>query len=777
MMPRRQDYSFCCCVAPGILKPLILLLLVPVSAGLTPPVSAGEIPSPQLQVSHCDTLEPGPGAGRVSLRSRFVIPSSLRLLCDSLLLSPELYFLDPVRGLIYLDSSLSCTRLTASYLARPFTFIDSFRLRAGFADSLSVAVISADSAVAAVPDSFTRGETAFGPDLPGEGFRLAGFEIKGSKSVSVSGGGPAGGETLIDQNLMIEVNGKLSPETRLSLRLNDQDLPLVPEGRSTELRQLDEISVTLSSPRGRVSLGDYDFRLEGFRFAGLERKLDGVEGRIKGKNFNLGASAALSGGTFHSLRFNGQEGLQGPYALTGKNGEPVNVLAGTEQVYLDGRLLRRGVRQDYTVDYIQGTLTFTEQHLIGAESRIEVDYEYVSQTFKKSLYSVTGEASGRLGRVRGYFLRESDLENSPLGQDFTPEELEALSEHGFAGDSLVFSGVRYLGQGRGLYVLRGADTKRPFFEYVGPGRGDYMVTFREVGDFRGSYQFDAITGGYRYLGEGLGDFDPIGEFSPPARQDRTGLAFELTPVSHLRLTGEGALLKRTDNLYSGHGRPLRTAHELFAGLDTLGLPGLPARISVWGSRSEVQSEFSFQGRRYAADFERRWHLDPAPSGTEAADHGERVQETGTRLDFDGGITLDAGYGRLVRTSGERAERRRYSMALEPSAAFKAGFRHLNIHSLRLNSDSSTTGQLADSYRRSTPGFLLAWKPVSCSCGAAPTTSKSFPPPVETVYGNISAVRSPARLIFVTRAKALSVSAAAWGTGENSTMVTIWGAQV
>ncbi|MBN2289078.1 MAG: hypothetical protein JXQ83_07060, partial [Candidatus Glassbacteria bacterium] len=500
-------------------------------------------------------------------------------------------------------------------------------------------------------------------------------------------------------NLMIEVDGKLSPETRLSLRLNDQDLPLVPEGRSAELRQLDEISVTLSSPHGRVSLGDYDFRLDGFRFARLERKLDGVQGRLEGENYTLGAGAALSGGTYHSLRFNGREGLQGPYAMTGKNGEPVHVLAGTERVYLDGGLMRRGVRQDYVVDYIQGTLTFTERHLIGAESRIEVDYEYVSQTFKKSLYSVTGGAAGKVGSVRGYFLRESDLENSPLGEDFTPEELEYLSGRGLSGDSLVFSGVRYLGDGKGLYLMRGEETGNPYFEYVGPGRGDYMVTFREVGDFRGAYKFDPVSGGYSYLGEGLGDHDPVGEFSPPAREDRTGLAFELTPLAHLRLAGEGALLRRTDNLYSGKGRPVRTAHELFAGLDTLGLPGLPARLSLWGSSSEVQGGFSFQGRRYEADFERRWHLLPAQPGTVAADHGERVEEAGSRVELDRGLALEAGYGRLARTSGENADRRSYAVSFEPSGAFSAGFSHLNIHSLRFGGDSASQAGPAVSYRR------------------------------------------------------------------------------
>ncbi|MEA2064355.1 MAG: hypothetical protein U9P14_11695 [Gemmatimonadota bacterium] len=714
-----------CCgpVWPGHVFVLLVTVLagaeLPASVIDAPPAGAEAAARQPVEVSFCDTLETPAGVHRITLSSRFVVPGSLRLFCDSVPLPPRAYRLDPVPGLVELDSALTCQRLIATYLAWPFTFPDSFHLRGFFpdsADTLPGAGVSAstrDWAVSAEDstwqDQGKQGEQGkiFGSGAPGEGFRLAGFEIVGSKSVSVAGGDRAGTGTVIDQNLMLELRGKLSPETGLSLRLNDQDLALQPQGRSAELRQLDEISVMLTSPRGRVTLGDYDFRLEGYRFAALERKLDGVEGRYEGKNYTIGASAALSGGTYHSLRLGGQEGRQGPYALTGKNGEPVHVLAGTERVYLDGRLLKRGLRQDYTVDYIQGTLNFTERYLIGAESRIEVDYEYVSETFKKSLYSVTGQAAGRLGRMRGYYLRESDLENSPLGQDFTPEERKYLADHGIGADSLVFSGIRYMGQGLGQYVLHPPGGGLSYFEYLGPGNGDYMVTFGRVGDYRGSYRFDPVTGGYSFVGEGLGDFDPLSEFKPPAREDRTGLAFELNPVRHLRFKGEGALLKRTVNLYSGAGPPARTAYELSAGIDTLGLPVLPAKLSVWGSESEVQEGFSFQGRRYKADFERRWHLAPVIQGSEGANHGERVQEAGTRLLFPGGPALEASYGRLLRTGGERANRRQYSVFYNPSAALEASLRHLNIHSLRAGGDSAQSGLTGACRRRD--NALVSWR--------------------------------------------------------------------
>ena len=671
------------------------LKLAVISLCLRPASVAAAESAPPSPINHCDTLELEPGDSLIILGSRFLVPGSLRLSCNNEAVPDSLFTLEKVPGVVRLRSSLSCPRVIASYRAWSFLAIpDSFRLRLSFPDTTAAAPGPADTLQA--KHSAVQAGT-LSPATIGEGFRLVGFDIQGSKSVSVSGGGATGG-TLFDQNLILGIDGKLTPDTRLSFRLNDQDLPLATVARSTELRQLDEISVTLSSPHAAVSLGDYDFKLAGFEYATVERKLDGVSGSLTGGPVSLGASAALSGGTFQSLRFNGTEGRQGPYQLTGKSGEPVRVLAGTERVYLDGKALKRGVHDDYVLDYNQGTLFFTDSRLIGAESRIEVDYEYSGFSFKKALYSVTAESANRLGKLRGYFIRESDLEDSPLGGQFTPAEQQYLDQLGGGLDTLLLSGVRFLGEGRGSYRMRFDGPANPYFEYVGQGNGDYQVSFREAGTLRGSYTFDPSTGAYRYVGPSLGDFEPAGEVSPPRREDRTGLAFELSPHSHLRLEGEGALLKRTLNLFSGSADPLRTAHKLYVHLDTLALGKAPARLSIWGGESTVDRGFSFLGRRYEADFERRWHLTPLAPGEKEAEHGEKLRETGTTVALPLGLQLGTGYGRLERSGGENSERRTYSLDFAPQSRFSAAWSRINIHAERLPPDSSGGGAPVASHR-------------------------------------------------------------------------------
>lgn len=670
-MPRGHS---CVCTAAA---PFIPLALAAWFFSLPMAANAGEREAgPVISVERLDSLTLADST--LQLSARFVVPGTLILSRGDSVIPSGRYRLEAVAGQVVFLEPLTPGPLTAQYRAWPFAFPLSYSLRPLTGDSLSADTLTATPR----PDSLPRPDYPAGAADAAEGFRLVGFDIRGAKSVSVSGGGGAAG-TVLDQNLMLEVAGKLSRSTSLNLRLNDQDLPLTAEGRSAELRELDEVSVRLNSPLGSVELGDYDFRLDGFRFAQVERKLDGVSGTLTAGGADLSAAAALSGGTFNSLRFNAREGSQGPYQLTDKDGAPARVLAGTERVYLDGRLMSRGARADYTIDYTLGVLYFTERHILGAESRIEADYEYTSLSFKKSFYSLTGGLSGPRGQVRGYFIRESDLESSPLGEDFTAEERAYLENMGVSADSLKFSGVRYLGPGKGAYVLRGDGGEGSWFEFAGTGRGDWMLTFRDVGDYRGSYTFDSASGGYVFVGEGLGNFEPVGRFSPPQRQDRAGAAFELRPLPRLSLSGEGALLKRSLNLYGEGSLPVSLAHSLGLRLDTLplALPGV--RLSLRGEESRVDRDFAFQGRRYGPDFERSWHLTPLASGEAGAGVGENTETAGARLDLPRGLALSAGYGGLSRTSGESADRQEYGLEFRPGGSLETVWNRLNVHSMRL----------------------------------------------------------------------------------------------
>ncbi|QNH63277.1 hypothetical protein [Hymenobacter sediminicola] len=144
-----------------------------------------------------------------------------------------------------------------------------------------------------------------------------------------------------------------------------------------------------------------------------------ISSEEKGRFGPIRSSTTVAGGVakgkFASIDVAPIENVQGPYRLRGPNGEQfIIVLANSERVYLDGRLLTRGFDNDYVIDYNQAEVTFSPQHLITRNSRIKIDFEYSDFNYARSLYHLSHyQQVGRLA-VHGNFYREADNpDNSP----------------------------------------------------------------------------------------------------------------------------------------------------------------------------------------------------------------------------------------------------------------------------------------------------------------------------------------------------------------------------
>ena len=68
---------------------------------------------------------------------------------------------------------------------------------------------------------------------------------------------------------------------------------------------------------------------------------------------------------FHRIRFQGFEGNQGPYRLKGINNENlISIIPDSEQIFINGILMKRGENYDYTINYNTGEITFTNNRPI-----------------------------------------------------------------------------------------------------------------------------------------------------------------------------------------------------------------------------------------------------------------------------------------------------------------------------------------------------------------------------------------------------------------------------
>jgi hypothetical protein len=89
-------------------------------------------------------------------------------------------------------------------------------------------------------------------------------------------------------------------------------------------------------------------------------------------------------GQYAKSSFTGQEGNQGPYKLRGNNGELyVLVISGSERVYVNGILKKRGENNDYIIDYNAGEITFTSLFPITSEMRIVIEYQYSERSYTR----------------------------------------------------------------------------------------------------------------------------------------------------------------------------------------------------------------------------------------------------------------------------------------------------------------------------------------------------------------------------------------------------------
>ncbi|MFN2370560.1 MAG: hypothetical protein ABR506_05315 [Candidatus Krumholzibacteriia bacterium] len=339
------------------------------------------------------------------------------------------------------------------------------------------------------------------------------LKVTGSKTVQVASGSRR--ELTVDQNLRLTLAGQLTRDIAVRAFLSDDNLPVVPEGNTEELRDIDKVLVELRARRWAATLGDFVAERRGSVFGDYRRKLQGISVQAAPGPARAEVLAGSPRGRYRTLQIRGQESNQGPYFLGGGSaGTNLFVVAGSERVTLDGRPLVRGADRDYVIDYVRGTVTFTYRRLVTAESTIVVEFEEGEGPYGRTVVGAGAGASaalpvgGAAGSLDVRIVREKDdpqrLRTGELGEDD-----EAVLRA--AGDDplrAVAPGALPAAPGEGLYVRRVQDGKTIYVHE--PAGGDWNLEAYYAGPGLGDYDLERLTEAgrriYVHRGDGLGAY-------------------------------------------------------------------------------------------------------------------------------------------------------------------------------------------------------------------------------------------------------------------------------
>ena len=482
------------------------------------------------------------------------------------------------------------------------------------------------------------------------------------KSGSVFRGVSLGtGGMRLQSGLQMQLSGTLAPGVEISAALTDQSTPIQPEGNTQALQEIDKVFVNIKMKHAQATLGDLVFEARDFGMGAYSRKLQGIQAGASWDNGQVSVMAAAGKGQFKSQHFLGLEGVQGPYQLTGTQGQrEIIVLAGTERVYVDGRQLTRGEENAYTIDYANGQILFTRKQLITGDSRITVDFEFSDQKFQKNVLGATGEfrlLNDRL-RLKTSLLRESDDKDNPLDLSLNETYRHILSAAGDSLDQAAVSGAQDVGEGKGSYI-REQSGDQIVYTYVGSGLGDHVVRFSYVGQGRGDYAFQGY-GIYIYKGQQQGDYLPIFYLPVAQSQQLAVVQADMQISSTLSVQGEAGLSQQDLNLYSGRDDRDNNDHALSAQWTLKPTALGPGKLSAKGKWRDVGERFRFAGRAVEVEHGRRW-------GTaEGRDWGERSWEAQARYAYSPKIFFDFERGALNRLDDFTANRQMMAFSLQPA---------------------------------------------------------------------------------------------------------------
>ncbi|MBA2499157.1 MAG: hypothetical protein H0V30_05470 [Chitinophagaceae bacterium] len=378
-------------------------------------------------------------------------------------------------------------------------------------------------------------------------------------------------DAVLNSNLNLQLSGMLGDSIEISAAITDNNIPIQPDGSTQQLNEFDQVYLQFKKKNWQLNLGDIDLRQNKSYFLNFYKRLQGVSFQtdynlspgIKGHTL---VSGSIAKGKFNRNIFQGLEGNQGPYRLTGASNEFFFiVLAGTERVFLDGEILQRGEDQDYVINYNTAEVTFTPRRLITKDSRIQIEFEYADRNFlNANLYATQELTINERLIIRLGVFNNSDAKNSQVNQVLDVEQRHFLStigdsiKHAFYPTAVIDS----FDAGKILYekIYFSAGTLiDSFYQFsTDPAVAKYSLSFTDVGQGFGNYvpDFNGANGKvFRYVSpignQKQGRFEPISILVTPKKQQVFNIGVDYKLGTGTFIKSELAMSNYDVNTFSG----------------------------------------------------------------------------------------------------------------------------------------------------------------------------------------------------------------------------------
>ncbi|SHG89666.1 hypothetical protein SAMN05444372_111101 [Flavobacterium micromati] len=435
---------------------------------------------------------------------------------------------------------------------------------------------------------------------------------------------------VLNSNLDLQITGKISEKVSLRASIQDSNIPLQDGGYSQKLDQFDNVFMEIFSDKWNIRAGDVFLENRNSQFLNFNKKVQGLS-----TSFNFGsetnktnvfASASIVRGQYAKSTIIGQEGNQGPYKLKGQNGELyVLVISGSERVYVNGLLLKRGENNDYTIDYNAGEIVFTPLFTINSEMRIAIEYQYSDRNYTRFVTYAGATHENKSWSFGGYLYSENDQKNQPLQQNLSPEQAQILVQSGDNINLMVAPSAfaDFFSENKVLYQKTVVNAVEIFQYSNDPQAELFNVRFSLVGANNGNYiviNAATIARVFQYVepinGIPQGNYDPIIPLVAPTKIQVATFLGKYKPTEKTAVDFEIGVSNNDRNLFSA--------------IDDANNKGLASKINAkqrllskkwnldaFANYQFIQKDFRPIERLYTIEFDRDWNLGSAGIGNQS----------------------------------------------------------------------------------------------------------------------------------------------------------------